>query len=279
MHFWVVLVLGVAAAALAYRMFLVEPWRIGTTSHTFDWPDLPSKFDGLRILFLTDLHTSGWGWREVFMRSELERCDHDMLVVTGDLISSPSGIEPALQLLGDQRPPLGIWYVRGNNEVEELDHKAGFLNRLVDLGWNVLMNGHRVLERESDRLVVAGVDDAKNRLDDLGAALGGVNPARDFVLLLSHTPETFDDAACRGVRLVLAGHTHGGQLRWPWLGAPWVDCPRTGLKFQCGVYRSGESVMVLSRGIGWSVLPVRLFCTPEVIRVTLKRTPTSGSKR
>jgi predicted MPP superfamily phosphohydrolase len=264
--------LAATAAACAYRGFLVEPWRIGVSRLELAIPGLPPWLARARILFLTDLHTSGWGYREHFIADVLARTPPDLLFITGDLISKPNGIPIVLELLANVRPPHGVYFVAGNNEVEELPDRKGFEDRLRGMGWTVLINEHVVVSHPEGNMVVAGVDDPNSDLDDLPKALEGIPPGA-FTVLLSHTPETFPDAAAGRIPLVLSGHTHGGQVRVPGFGALWTDTPRTGLRYSAGVYREGDSTMVLSRGIGWSLLPLRFWCTPEVIELVLRPVP------
>ncbi|MBI4860218.1 MAG: metallophosphoesterase [Candidatus Riflebacteria bacterium] len=261
---------GLVALALvwSYRGFLVEPWRIERSVLRLPVPNLPPGLIGKRILFLSDLHTQAWGYRELFVAEVLRRRPPDLVIVTGDLISSPVGVPVVLELFGPASPPMGIFFVRGNNEIEELPDPDAFAERLRGLGWTVLCNEHRVIDDPAGRFCIAGVDDPNNRRDDLAKALHGI-PHGMFTLLLSHTPEPFLEAAGRGVELVLAGHTHGGQVRLPGIGALWTDTPRCGRRYSAGVYREGGATMVVHRGIGWSVLPLRLYCPPEVLELEL----------
>ena len=270
---WLVALVG---AVCAYRGFCVEPWRIEHRVIELDLPGCPPGLARARIFFITDLHMAGWGWRELFIAETLRRNPPDLVLCTGDLLSSPSGIAPVLELLGDLKPPMGFWYVRGNNEVEELTHESRFLETLRDRGWRVLQNQFVRVSDPGGGWVIAGVDDPNNELDDLGKALEGA-PADTFTLLLSHTPETFPDAIRRGIALTLSGHTHGGQVQLPWIGPLWGDTPRTGLRYVSGVFREGGSTLVVSRGIGWSLLPLRFLCKPELIELKLRPAPAPGT--
>jgi predicted MPP superfamily phosphohydrolase len=260
--------LAAVGLACAYRGFLIEPWRIH--HHVLELPlhGVPPALARARILFLTDLHTAGWGWREVFMSEVLRRNPPDMLILTGDLLSGPAGVEPSLELLSAVKPPLGTWYVRGNNEVEELADGPAWMARLRGLGWNVLQNDHRIVEHPEGGWAMAGVDDPNNELDRIDEALKGIPPGT-FTILLSHTPETWPDARAAGVALTLSGHTHGGQVQFPIVGPLWGDTPRTGRKWVAGVFSEERSTLVVSRGIGWSIMPLRFLCTPEVIELKL----------
>jgi len=254
----------------AYRGFLVEPWRIEHRVITLDLPHLPPGLARARIFFITDLHMAGWGWRELFISETLRRNPPDLIFCTGDLLSSPAGITPVLELLGDLRPPMGIYFVRGNNEVEELDDSSRFIETLQQRGWTILHNRHVRVSDPGGGWLIAGVDDPNNELDSLDDALRDA-PADTFTILLSHTPETFPDASRRGIALTLSGHTHGGQVQAPWFGPLWGDTPRTGRRYVAGVFREGASTLVVSRGIGWSLLPLRFLCTPELIELRLRQ--------
>ena len=255
--------------ACAYRGFLVEPWLIEHTVLELELPGVPPALAKARIWFVTDLHMASWGWRELFIAEKLRRMPPDLLICTGDLLSSPSGIEPVFELLGDLKPPMGVWYVRGNNEVEELDHSSRFLERLRERGWRVLQNQHVRVSDPGGAWLMVGVDDPNNELDNLEQALTGA-PEGLFTLLLSHTPETFPEAKKRGIALTLTGHTHGGQVQAPFIGPLWGDTPRTGRRYVAGVFREGDSTLVVSRGIGWSILPLRFLCKPELIELKLR---------
>ena len=270
---WALAALGaLVILACVVRGFVVEPWRIQHTVLELALPGVPPALAKARIWFLTDLHMAGWGWRELWVAEKLRRHPPDLFLCTGDLLSGPGGVEPVLELLGDLKPPLGCWYVRGNNEVEELDPSSMFLEKLRGLGWAVLQNQHQRVRDAGGGWVIAGVDDPNNELDDIDLALRDA-PKDLFTILLSHTPETFPDARDRGVHLTLAGHTHGGQVQLPWFGPIWGDTPRTGLRYVAGVFREAASTLVVSRGIGWSLMPLRFLCLPELIELKLSAAP------
>ena len=148
------------------------------------------------------------------------------------------------------------------------DHYAGQARALRDLieaaGIRVLHNQSVELRRGAERLTLAGVDDLLLGQPDLDAALAGTTSP---VLLLSHNPDLFFDAARRGVALMLAGHTHGGQIRLP--GFPvWVRQSR--FRLDEGRYRSGNSELVVSRGLGVVAVPWRVACPPEAVLLRLR---------
>lgn len=253
-----------AAAAVAADALFVTPFAMQHRRLTLAVRRVPPVLQGKRILQLSDLHIDGWTYREVFIRQHVLASRPDLLVITGDLLSSPEGIPVVLQLLEGMHAPMGVWFVPGNNEIEEVDLWA-FLARLRGMGIRPLLNEAASL---GEACWLVGVNDPSMEKDDLSRALRGV-PDDDFRLLLAHSPEIFYQAADRGIELTLAGHTHGGQVRFPWLGALYADTQRSGLNFVAGEYRRGASVLHVSRGTGMSVLPIRWLCRPEILEFQL----------
>jgi predicted MPP superfamily phosphohydrolase len=255
-----------------FRAVVVEPYRMEHRRIRLEIPGLPDELTSIRIFHLSDLHTVRWGFRELFIRDALSRFPPELMIVTGDLVSGPEGVDTILELFGGIRPRLGTYFVRGNNEVEELDDPEAYLRQLRALGWVVLKNEHRAIEGISARVFVAGTDDPNNDLDRLDRTLEGIPPGA-FTILLTHTPEPFPEAIRAGIPLQFSGHTHGGQIQVPGIGPIWTDTPRTGRRFGAGVFREGGSTLVLSRGVGWSLLPIRLCCAPEIIELDLVPEP------
>jgi hypothetical protein len=159
---------------------------------------------------------------------------------------------------------LGVYGVLGNHDFQE--EASG----LEALGVRVLVNQAVPVMRGGDRLWLVGLDDPHYYgCDDLAGALAGV-PAGACKLLLVHSPEMYAEAAAAGVDVYLCGHTHGGQIRLPGLGAPVLNarCPR---RYAAGVWRRGGMVGYTSRGLGCSLVPVRFRCRPEAVWLTLRR--------
>ncbi len=183
-----------------------------------------------------------------------------MIVITGDLLSSGKGIPAILELLEGLQAPMGVWFVPGNNEIEEIELMP-FVEQLSGLGIRTLLN--EAVEIAPDFWLV-GTNDPSLDKDDLPMALRQVPPGA-FRLLLSHSPEVFYQASDAGVELTLSGHTHGGQVRFPFLGALYADTHRTGLQFVMGEYRRKDSVLWVSPGVGMSLLPIRFLSPPEIL--------------
>jgi len=234
---------------------------------SIDLAGLPSSFDGVRLLLISDLHAGPFVSPAELLRAtdRLAALRTDLILVVGDLITSRvTEIETHRAALARLEAPLGVFAVLGNH-----DHYSGqpeqVIERVRGLGIEVLHNRSVALERDGARLSLAGVDDALVGSPDLDAALRNCRPP---VVLLSHNPDLVFEAARRQVALMLAGHTHGGQIRLP--GLP-VLVRQSRYRLDHGRYRAGSTELVVSRGIGAVGLPLRLFCAPEAVLLTLRR--------
>jgi uncharacterized protein len=229
-------------------------------------PSLPPAFAGLRVLHVSDLHIDcvEGGVRDLArsFADALRGLAFDLCVITGDFRYRTFGsYEEVAEQMARLAPALacrhGVHAVLGNHDVVE---EVPYLERL---GVRMLVNEAVAIERDGQRLWLAGVDDPHfYGTHDLERALCDV-PRGGCVVALVHSPELAEEAARRGVALYLAGHTHGGQLCLPGGFAPRYDarCPRGRAR---GRWRVGEMEGYTSVGLGASGLPVRLSCPPEI---------------
>ncbi|MGD8375787.1 MAG: metallophosphoesterase [Acidobacteriota bacterium] len=236
-------------------------------------PDLPAGLDGLRLLLLTDLHAGPFLGPGVLLETfrRLASLRPEVVLLGGDLVTtSVRDLERVAPALAALRGSLATLAVLGNHDHYTGD-PAGLRDLLRGLGIATLHNDAAPVEHPRGRLIVAGVDDRNAGRPDLARALGrarsllgeGTGP----VVLLSHNPDMFFDAARAGVPLTLAGHTHGGQIRIP--GLP-VLVRMSRFHLDHGRYRHGAAELVVSRGLGVSGLPLRVACSPEVVLITLR---------
>jgi len=209
----------------------------------------------------------------------LEEAKPDAIVITGDMIASPRNtrVDVALRFAERALVIAPCYYVTGNHEektAKYADLKAG----LLALGVVVLEDARATIEREGEVITVLGAHDpsfnADPTLPDDEAVMDAklkvlVREDDGYTLLLSHRPELFEVYAAYGVDLVFSGHAHGGQFRLPLVGG--VVAPNQGLfpKYDAGLFSEGETHMVISRGIGNSILPFRVNNRPEVVLVEL----------
>lgn len=272
-------ILGAAAGLLAAYSVFIERKALGLTRLELSCRNLPKSFDGFTILQLSDMHSAHWWTIERKMEEIVRGLDADLLVMTGDIAVSAKGAQLVREFLDRVRPDRETFAVYGNTE-----HKGDFgRRRREDLNWDrlrVLTNEHVVIERSDDRIVLAGVDDPFERCDDLDRALEGA-PDNTFKVLLAHAPSVAGDAADAGIDLLLSGHTHGGQVRFPLIGAVYPHI-RKYRRLVMGLFEgrrlgkilrrdAGEMKVYVSRGIGISNLPMRFLCPPEIVYITLRR--------
>lgn len=269
-----------ALGLLAYAVG-VEPYLIETVHLDLYAPRLPEAFDGYTVIQVSDLHMQQMGRRE----RGLERLARalppaDLVAVTGDLIHTPAGTEPFLQLAQAFPARDGAYAIFGNSEHKNGVRPYAFSRTLAEHGITPLLNRHVLLERGGARIALAGVDDPVNDKDRLDEALAGVPPDL-FTLLLMHSPDGIAEAVVRGVDVVLAGHTHGGQVRLPFFGAPYTHS-LLGRRMSDGYYsrgrlrravgiRPGRTQLYVTRGIGVSGLSLRFLTRPELTVITLRR--------
>lgn len=235
-------------------------------------PRLPAGFDGLRIGLVTDLH---FGRRTPFLEAMLDwipRQEVDLWAVTGDLYEARQGEAALRRLVPLLRAPLGCFAVPGNNDNRVFARDGGPDIPLAALGLTALTNRSVWLERAGSRILLAGTDDPSRQLDRLDEALARAD-ADAFVLLLSHSPDVIFRAAKRGIAFIIAGHTHGGQIRLPLLGVVHAGTRTRGCgpRMAEGAIQAGETVCYVSRGTGHSILPIRYHCPGEVTTFTLRR--------
>ncbi len=235
---------------VAIDAFWIEPFRIQVSQHRFSMP----LGRPIRIAHLSDLHTHGFGRRERDVVARLAESAPDLIVVTGDSIAGDGTWTEVESTLKELRAPLGVWGVEGN--WEHWRREAG-VHPSQETVLHDLTNANA---RVRDDLWLVGLDDSLAGAPDVTRAFAGV-PAGANVIVLLHSPAGVRVVQGR-TRLALAGHTHGGQIRWPWGSPLWLP-PGSG-QFVEGTYDLGGTTLFVSRGLGNSILDARLFCPPEI---------------
>lgn len=239
---------------------------------------LPAAFDGTTVAFLTDTHHGPF-----VPVSYLEEVVHltnalapDIVALGGDYVQRrrpfyPRGnprhlVAPGVGVLGKLRAPLGRFAVLGNH-----DRKVSVMltrRALAQAGFVELTNTGVALERDGGRLWLCGVDDLRTGKPNLPRALRGCG-VRDACLLLSHNPDIVERIRDPRVGLVLSGHTHGGQVVLPLVGAPFT-ASRYGQKYREGLVKGPTARVYVSRGVGTIAVPLRWGAPPEVTLLTLR---------
>jgi len=258
--------LAVPPVGLAY-VFLGEPWWLEVTRTDIPVPGLPPVLDGLTIVHLSDFHHSvvvsiGHVRRAVDLANSLGA---DLMLLAGDYVTGDRKyIAPVATELSRLRAPRGVYAVLGNHD-HWVDGPA-VAAALSDAGIHVLRNRNAPVTGD---LWLVGVDDIWVDADDLPAALAGVPPDAPRLLLV-HNADFMERPEVQVQRfdLVLAGHTHGGQVRLPGLGALIVPSSY-GQKYAGGMVRLPNALVYVSRGIGLISPPVRFLCRPEIALIRL----------
>jgi len=234
-------------------------------------PNLPAAFEGTRLLFVSDVHAGPFLSPGALARAfaRLATLEADVVIHGGDLATSNvRELHPHAPAVSRLTAPLGVFAVFGNHDHYTGD-LAGVERFFTSCGVRVLNNDAMALARGGARVALAGIDDWNIGRPDLAAGIersASVAPGAPIVLI-SHNPDAFFEAAARGVSLTLSGHTHGGQVRIP--GRP-VLVRMSRYRLDEERFTHGPAHLVVSRGLGVSGIPLRIACAPEVVLVTLR---------
>lgn len=233
-------------------------------------PDIPEAFDGFRIAQVSDLHNTEFGADNETLLTLLEQSEPDIIVLTGDLVDSRNtdiGIALAFAQKAVKIAP--CYYVSGNHE-SRIAAWPELRQGLLDAGITVLEDEKVMIERGAETITLIGLSDPDFRrpfADALRALTAG---EEGYTILLSHRPESFGLYVSCGIDLAFTGHAHGGQVRIPFLGG--LIAPHQGFfpEYDRGLYRDGGTAMLVSRGLGNSILPLRINNRPELVLAILK---------
>ncbi len=276
----IVLVLAVVAPLLI-ALILWIVWgnkALQLNSYTISSDRVPEAFDGYRIAHISDLHNTEIGKDNEILLTMLKEAEPDIIAITGDFIDSRNtDIEIALRFAERAARIAPCYYVTGNHEARVPEYDE-FKSELTELGLAVLEDDRIDLKMNDETITLIGVNDPSFKSDYLfddeesvmKTQLHELMKENDgFTILLSHRPELFDIYVDSGVDLVLSGHAHGGQFRLPFVGG--LVAPDQGLfpKYDTGLYSAESTNMIVSRGIGNSIIPFRFNNRPEVILIIL----------
>jgi predicted MPP superfamily phosphohydrolase len=264
--------LTASAAGLVYP-FLEAKW-CRVLRRTIVLPNLPQPFRGTTVALLADVHHGpfvplAYIRHVVSMTNALKP---DIVALVGDFVDREEDfIAPGINELGKLKAVLGRFAVRGNHDNRNYHGLRSFRGlsqaALAEARLPELNNTGAWIERNGARLRICGVGDLWTDHQDLNSALGDA-AERDAVLLLSHNPDFVETIRDQRIGLVLSGHTHGGQIVLPGYGAPIVPS-QYGQKYLRGLVQGPCCPVFVTRGVGTVTPPVRLFCRPEVVLITL----------
>ncbi|HEV8661513.1 MAG TPA: metallophosphoesterase, partial [Thermoanaerobaculia bacterium] len=245
-----------------------DVYDIEVTRHEVFIDDLAETFDGYRIAFLTDTHVAGFVRRAFYREvvAQVNRFEPHLVLLGGDFVTWRRHIPlMADVLLTDLSARDGVLAILGNHDywANADDVKAAMSTR----GVQFIINRSHTIRRNGFELPVVGIDEVYRGEPDVEAAFANVKPGP--CLGVTHHPDAIDILEGRRIDLLVCGHTHGGQIRFPFFGAVVVPS-RHESRYAAGFHRVGGVLMYVSRGIG-AIPPIRILCRPEVATFTLRQ--------
>jgi uncharacterized protein len=267
---------AVGAVAVIGDGFLLAPNFPHIVRQEFRLQRWPERLNGFTVALLSDFH-----YDPLFSIHPLHAAigmvnglHPDLIVLVGDFVSVPPfgdekkaafAAEPCARLLRQITAPHGLWAVMGNHDdATDPEHVT---RALQAENIQVLANQSHPIEQDGARFWLAGVDDVLSGTADLSNTMHGV-PGSEAVILLAHEPDFADEAARFPIDLQLSGHSHGGQIRIPFL--PPLYLPELAKKYVWGTYHVGPLTLHTSAGLGTIGIPMRLNCPPEITLLTLR---------
>lgn len=266
---------GIAALLLIWMVWGNR--TVGVTDYIVSSDKLPEAFDNYKIAVVSDVHNAEYGENNRLLISVIQKENPDMIAITGDLVDANKTDMEAAKNLAKQLVELApCYYVTGNHEAWIGEQYQELEEKLLDIGVNILHDRAVKVIKNGETIQIAGLDDLYFAGGDLSVQenrlktrLQEMNLTEDYCILLSHRPEFFHIYVSENVDLTVSGHTHGGQFRLPFVGG--VIAPNQGIfpKYDAGKYSENGRIMIVSRGIGNSIIPVRFHNRPEVAVVEL----------
>ncbi|MBM7561146.1 metallophosphoesterase [Fusibacter tunisiensis] len=239
---------------------------------------IPSAFNTFRIVQISDLHNKGFGNQQERLVKAVNALSPDIVVITGDLIDRRKyDLALAMEFVEKIADFVPIYYVSGNHEAWSGNYDE-IVSALSQAGVHILDDKALALKKADEEIRIIGLSDpdflTSTYLDGTNYTkmeknLKALTEPSVYQILLSHRPECFELYAHYNINLTFSGHAHGGQFRLPLVGG--FIAPDQGIfpKYSSGLYQSGQAKMIVSRGLGNSIIPIRLFNRPEIVLVEL----------
>ncbi len=268
------LAINLGFSAVQVDAYILEPLQVETTELALAAADLDPAASPIRVVHLTDTHIERASFREASVVRQVNALQPDLILLTGDYLNLSNLADPVSaahfrQFVAQLEAPYGIYAVRGS--VEPTLESMAWLVEGTDVMW--LEQEAVTVDVRGQPVTLVGVACSHKQPRDvarLAQAMADV-PADAFTILLYHSPDLIREAAAHQVDLYLGGHTHGGQLRLPIYGAI-ITSSLYGKTYEAGLFREGETTMVISRGIGFEgggMPRARFLCRPEIVSIAL----------
>ena len=273
-----IVILFVVLCLTLGTLIVYDNFKLDITEYSVKNTALPKSFNNFKIVHLSDLHNTEFGKDNEKLIKIIKEQKPDAVFVTGDTIDGfyTNTIIP-IDLFKEVLKICDIYFVVGNHESRvNINVYTEFIDTLTEIGVIVLKDNSTYIEKGEEKIQVIGLNDASEYKadynndygDKITETINNLDDKNTFSILLSHHPELFPEYKNSGVDLVFSGHAHGGQFRLPFIGG--VIAPEQGLfpEYDAGIFNENNSTMIISRGLGNSIVPIRINNSPEVVVVT-----------
>lgn len=262
-------IIAVMVAVIVCIFCYYENNHLVVSEYTYMSDKVAQEFDGFRIVHISDLHNKLFGKGNERLIGRIEEHNPDIIVITGDIVDSyRTDVDVAVDFVRESASICPVYYVTGNHELRLKDEEFDRLMAgLSDAGAVILDNELVQINRDESAIAIVGVDDACLQGSTLSNLL---MDNESLALVLAHEPDYLKKYAASGADIVFSGHAHGGQFRIPGVGG--LVAPGQGIlpDLTEGIHTEGNTQMVISRGLGNSIIPIRILNDPEVVCVDLK---------
>lgn len=262
-------------------IIIYDNFKLDKTEYTIESNTLPKAFNGFKIIHISDLHNTEFGKDNEKLLKIIKEQTPDAVFVTGDTIDGfYTNIQIPINLFKEILKICDIYFIVGNHESRvNTNIYSDFIDTLTEIGVIVMKDSSTYIEKGTDKIQIIGLNDAslyktdydENYKEEITKVINELDDKESFGILLSHHPELFPEYSKTNVDLVFSGHAHGGQFRLPVIGG--LIAPNQGLfpEYDAGIFNENNTTMVVSRGLGNSIVPVRINNSPEVVIVTLSQ--------
>lgn len=266
---YLLIILFTSLTSCASPRYIKKKGMARVKCYEFSHKDLPEAFDGTSLIFISDLHYKS-KFRENELKGVIETIKEispDIIILGGDYIEGCENTDSLFNALGSLHPQMGTYAVMGNNDYEECH--AQIVRAMKRNNIRLLEHENATLVRDGERIIISGIRNPFDKANLVSPTLQLQDS--DFVIMAVHTPDYTIDADIKNTDLVLAGHTHGGQVTFMGLYAPRIPS-KYGQRFRTGLKYNNDSIpVIITNGLGTSQKNIRIFAPSEIVWIILKR--------